>query len=59
MKKAMLDPESLRVDSFETSATHAGVKALNTQAGQYTCYTCGISPVVADVANRPTVYCCV
>jgi hypothetical protein len=57
MKKAMLDPESLRVDSFETSAAHAGVKALFTQ-GEYTCYTCGASPPLADVANRPTVYCC-
>jgi hypothetical protein len=57
MKRQMLDPDNLRVDSFETAAKPAGVKALGTQAGQYTCYTCGISPVVADAG--PTVYCCV
>jgi hypothetical protein len=59
MKKQMLNPENLRVDSFETGATHAGTKALYTQ-GEYTCATCGASPPLADVATRPTtVHCCV
>ncbi len=58
MKKQMLDPETLRVDSFETSAAR-GVKALATQL-EPTCYTCGASPPLADVASRPTtVHCCV
>jgi len=59
MKKTMLDPETLRVDSFETGTTHAGVKALATQ-GEYTCYTCGASPPLAAADSRiTTVHCCV
>jgi len=60
MKKAMLDPEKLRVDSFETGAARAGAKALYTQVGEPTCYTCGNPPLQAAECSRPTtVYCCV
>jgi len=58
MKKQMLDPETLRVDTFETGAARAGIKALATQ-GEQTCYTCGISPVVAPETRPTTVHCCV
>ena len=60
MKKTILDPEALRIESFETGAARSGAKALATVAGEPTCYTCGISPVVAVECSRvTTVHCCV
>jgi hypothetical protein len=60
MKKTVLDTEALRVDSFETGATHAGVKALYTQVGEATCNTCGNPPLQAAECSRvTTVHCCV
>lgn len=59
MKKRMLDPETLRVDSLETGVAAGGAKALYTVAGEPTCYTCGISPLAAEAAGPTTVHCCV
>jgi hypothetical protein len=60
MKKQMLNPDNLRVDSFEAGAARAGAKAMDTQAGEATCYTCGNPPLQAAECSRvTTVYCCV
>jgi hypothetical protein len=61
MKKKILDPSELRVDSFEPSPA-LGASSMATQAGEPTCGTCGASPPRVDMDNgafRTILKCCV
>jgi hypothetical protein len=57
MRKLMLDPDELRVESFGTAPRLApGMRALATEACSGC--TCPVSPPVAREMAPPTCFCC-